>query len=223
MSAFSPEPSPEPELITSFPLFSLPPELILKVVAAVNERDNLGELFPKGPNVDILQLSQTNKYFAETCLPLIWYSIKFTLNEGNSGVRPQGYRKIRSLNSLVNIIKKAQIEGRKINIKLLSVNIRDDYEQFKRIDDEIKALNYLLTEMKELKVVFLEEVLIENDGADIINSLSNLSNLTSLRLNQVDLGYQSSYPSFPQLKSLQLMHGSVVSLFFLEFKITFVF
>lgn len=227
MSVFSPEPlefedqesAQELEELESFNLLLLPNEIILKIINSINERIKIG-LFTSGPSNELIQFSLVNKLFYGLITPLIFKSIRFNnlskIVGGNSnvGVRPLGFKKLRSLTNLVKILNSIKLRNYAPNLEIeeLYINLKDEFDSIKFQLKELENFNLLLNLFNfTIKILFLEEIQLDLNGDKFLLSISNLTNLRVLRLNQVDFGHLKiiqNLTNFDNLKTLQIMHGS---------------
>lgn len=94
------------ERLEVFRLLDLPVEVILLVVEHVDERAHSSS-FPLGPPEDLLRLSETCKFFAGCCRPLIWKAISYNpLMPNSARLRATApYRRSRSMQALNEIVR----------------------------------------------------------------------------------------------------------------------
>ncbi|GAA5867214.1 hypothetical protein JCM1840_004989 [Sporobolomyces johnsonii] len=204
------------ELVSSappvFPLLDLPQEVLLSIVAAVDQRDS-SPTFPEGPSEDLLALSRVNRWFHKVSFPRVWRSVRWT-NPGR--LRPARYLAARSL-----VAFKAILEARTDPFPIQEFSVEDPTGEFGSAEEEDEderetaALVQIIKRLAAsgLQVLFLKEVLLSKQEAnDLMEAIFTAPRLSALRFNQVS--HSGTLRSFDEvaplvhIRTCQIMHGS---------------
>lgn len=216
-----------------FPLLDCPQEIILQIVARLDERlDN--STFPSGPSTELIRLSETNHFFHSVCRPLIWRSANVGAVSPQPGaiLRPPEYTERRGLRALRQLIIEAsehmdhesaqeeQWSPGPLPLKAFSFiapeyGYDDDEVATEEDEQELHALLDIIRLLgnSDLQVLFLHRVELKQKLAEpLLEAILRLPKLSALRLNQVELKgkmeFLKTIDSLPNLRTLQIMHSS---------------
>lgn len=209
----SPPPSTALETLFAFPLLRLPPEVILTVIAHVDERDP-SPTFPTGPCTELLRLSETSRWFHQECRARIWRSIAYV---SESRYRPLEFRRARSLATLRDIIRTRRAQGIQLPILALSLAelVPDDFTHMTGPDEEEQAMLAVVSDLagSTLQVLFLRQIEMSRAGAQrLLEAIQTSPTLSALRFNQIDFwpdhpDMVRSFAPLTRIKTIQVMHS----------------
>lgn len=209
----SPPPSTALETLVAFPLLRLPPEVILTVIAHVDERDP-SPTFPTGPCTELLRLSETSRWFHQECRARIWRSIAYV---SESRYRPLEFRRARSLAALRDIIRTRRAQG--IDLPILAISLAelvpDDFTHMTGPDEEEQAMLDVVSDLASstLQVLFLRQIEMSRAGAQrLLEAIQTSPTLSALRFNQIDFwpdhpDMVRSFAPLTRIKTIQVMHS----------------
>ncbi|KAK4051833.1 hypothetical protein OIV83_002538 [Microbotryomycetes sp. JL201] len=210
-----------------FDLSQLPVEIVLKILALVDERQPLAN-FPAGPSEDLLNLSLTNKFCYHYCRPLVWKSVRYRSTTGT--VTTPEFQRRRNLAQLLDLLNSSITSSHgPLPIRALSFEPPRQFPtgldgqaflsaEFSSLCSILRALARETTiTSAPLQILFFEgsENEMQNDMAhELLRAVLSLPMLEVLRLNSLyiqDSAWLSVLEHVPQLskiKTLQIMHGS---------------
>ncbi|GAA5976662.1 hypothetical protein JCM10908_005586 [Rhodotorula pacifica] len=213
----SKQPSPSTQLDTkfAFPLLQLPPEVILTVIAHVDERDP-SPTFPTGPCTELLRLSETSRWFHQECRARIWRSISYV---SESTYRPVEYRRSRNIATLRDMIRTRRAQGVDNDLPILALSVAelapDDFTHMTGPDEEEQAMLDVVSELaaSTLQVLFLRRIEMSQTGAQrLLETIRSSPTLSALRFNQIDFwpdhpDIVRSFAPLTRIKTIQVMHS----------------
>lgn len=200
----------------AFPLLDLPSEIILVVIAHVDER-NLSPTFPTGPSPELLNLASTNRKFNELCRPLIWRTVRYT---PATHFRPTEYREMRSLATFWDILRERDKAGTPLPVLALSLDEVYSHDGPLGVEHELVAdeqevaleiFDYLAR--STLQVFFGKEFMLSLAGGHrLLDIIAASPTLSAVRLNQVScwpplLNLNERINRLAKVKTLQIMHS----------------
>ncbi|BGP30613.1 hypothetical protein JCM10296v2_002369 [Rhodotorula toruloides] len=200
----------------AFPLLDLPSEIILVVIAHVDERD-LSPTFPTGPCPELLNLASTNRKFNELCRPLIWRTVRYT---PATHFRPAAYREMRSLATFWDILRERDKAGTPLPVLALSLDEVYSHDGPLGVEHELVAdeqevaleiFDYLARSV--LQVFFGKEFMLSLAGGHrLLDIIAASPTLSAVRLNQVScwpplLNLNERINRLAKVKTLQIMHS----------------
>ncbi|BGP23314.1 F-box domain, cyclin-like domain containing protein [Rhodotorula toruloides] len=200
----------------AFPLLDLPSEIILVVIAHVDERD-LSPTFPTGPCPELLNLASTNRKFNDLCRPLIWRTVRYV---PATHFRPAVYREMRSLATFWDILRDRDNAGTPLPVLALSLDEVYSHDgplgvEHELVADEQQVALDILAHLTRstLQVLFAKEFMLSFAGGHrFLDAIARSSTLSAIRLNQVScwpplLNLDDRIQRLAKIKTLQIMHS----------------